>query len=129
MKMKEGNLGERMIGIRVSIARHISDDPQPGIVECEIVDAHGHRHSFIEKTAIVTAEMIDSSSAYPRAGVIACTIIDRRQNESGREIIVIDTQSPWNVESTEGLMQFEVTSASLVEWERGSDVQHPWNGT
>jgi len=30
-----------MLGVKVTILRYISDDPQPGVVECELEDAHG----------------------------------------------------------------------------------------
>jgi hypothetical protein len=41
-----------MTRMKVSIARYISDDPQPGIVECQFQDAYGHQCSFIEKTLV-----------------------------------------------------------------------------
>lgn len=122
-------MGERMIGIRISITRYLSElDPQPGFVECELIDAHGQRHCFVEKIPVVTADSVDSQSTYPQPGVIACEIADRYRDESGREIIVIDTESPWGVESTDGVMRFEVAPASLIEWEWGSGIKRPWNG-
>jgi hypothetical protein len=55
-----------MIGIRKTIVRYIGDEPQPGIVECTLEDAHGRQWSFVEKTAIVSAEPLDASTSYPR---------------------------------------------------------------
>ena len=119
---------ERMIGVRVSITRYVADEPLPGVVESEFCDAHGRRWSFIEKTAYVTAEILDRQTAYPRPGAIACEVVGRSLDPTGREIIVIDTERPWCVESVEGSMQFEVTPDSLIEWDGDSSVERPWGG-
>src|SRR5262249_29999425 len=110
-----------MIGVKVSITRYITDDPVPGVVESEFRDAHGRRWCFVEKTAYVTADILDRQSVYPRSGAIACEIVGRSQDASGREIVVIDTERPWGVESIEGLMRFEVTPDALIEWDSGSE--------
>jgi hypothetical protein len=117
-----------MIGVKVSITRYIADEPVPGVVESEFCDAHGRRWSFIEKTAYVTAEILDRQTVYPRPGAIACEVVGRSLDATGREIIVIDTERPWCVESVEGSMQFEVTPDSLIEWDGDSSVERPWNG-
>jgi hypothetical protein len=98
-------------------------------VECELIDVHGRSHLFIEKTAIVTAATFDMATAYPFPGDVACVIVDRRSDDSGREIIVIDTDKPCGVESTEGITRFEVAPSALIEWEFGSYVEKPWDGT
>lgn len=121
-------MAQRMIGIRVAITRYVSDDPQPGIVECEFADAHGRRWNFAEKTAIVSADYLDARTTYPQPGVIACEIAGRRRNATGREVILVDTERPWGVESVDGAMRFEVESASLIEWEWGSTVERTWDG-
>ena len=97
-----------MVGVKVKIIRYISDDPQPGIVECEFLDAHGRRWSVIEKTAIVSTEDLDANTSYPTQGVIACEIVRRATDEKRREIVTINTERPWSVESVEGMTQFEV---------------------
>ena len=66
-----GEAEHLMLAVKVTITRYVSDDPQPGVVECELVDAHGRRWRFIEKTAIVSADRLDAQSAYPQPGVIA----------------------------------------------------------
>jgi hypothetical protein len=101
-----------MLGISVTIVRYISDEPQPGIVECQLEDAHGRRWSFVEKTAIVSAEPLDADTSYPQKGVIAGEIVGRSLDASGRETIHVDT---WDVESVDGVTQFEVLAESLVE--------------
>ena len=122
------SVAERMIGVRVSITRYISDEPQPGIVECEFADAHGRRWSFVEKTAIVSAAELDARTSYPQPGVIACQVVGHRLDDTGREIVMVDTERPWGVEAVDGTVQFEVLPASLVEWEWGSKVERAWDG-
>ena len=120
-------MAEKMIGIPASITRFISAD-QPGFVECEFNDAHGRCWKFVEKSPVVSAEYLDAQSDYPRMGIIACEITSRRQDATGREIVTIDTNRPWGIESVDGGTQFEVSPSSLVEWEWGSDNQRAWDG-
>jgi hypothetical protein len=104
-----------MLGIRVTIVRYISDEPQPGIVECKLEDAHGREWSFVEKTAKVSAEPLDAHTSYPQRGVVAGEIIGRSMDDAGREVIRISTERPWRVESVDGVTQFDVLAESLVE--------------
>jgi hypothetical protein len=117
-----------MIGVRVSITRYLGDEPQPGIVECEFIDAHGRCWRFVQKTAIISAGQLDGHTHYPQFGVIACEIISQRRDENGREIICVDSERPWGVESVDAVTRFEVLRNVLVEWEWGSKVERPWDG-
>jgi len=114
-----------MIGVRVTITRYVSDEPQPGLVECQFLDAHGCRWTFIEKTAVVSMDHLDAHTVYPRPGVIAGEVVRRGPGAAGREVVQIDTGSPWGVESVDGVTRFEILPESLVEWEWGSDPNHP----
>jgi hypothetical protein len=109
-----------MIGVVVEIRRYV-DDSQPGWVECGITDADGQEWAFVEKVPIVTAEDLDTHSHYPRPGVIACQVVDRRW-ELGREAVVIDTELPWHVEATTGQTRFVVRPEQLLEFELGSSA-------
>ncbi len=42
------------------------DDHQPGTVKCEFADAHGQVHKLLEKVPVVSLEMLDANSIYPR---------------------------------------------------------------
>ncbi|HTW59404.1 MAG TPA: hypothetical protein VMD99_14830 [Terriglobales bacterium] len=99
-----------MAGLKVSIVRYISDDPQPGIVECRFQDAYGRQWSFLEKTLVVSVEQLDDRSVYPQTGVTPCRIVQRFPDATGREVIRIN-----NVESVEGITQFDVLPESIVE--------------
>ena len=103
-----------MIGVRVTICRYV-DEAQPGWVECRLVDVHGAEWSFVEKVPVVTAESLDATGAYPREGVLACEVIERRRDSAGREVVVVDTGSPWQIAATSGESRFEVRSEQLLD--------------
>jgi hypothetical protein len=105
---------QRELRIRVSIDR-FTDASQPGWVECSFVDAVGKRHLFLEKIPIVTAENLWADSVYPAEGFIAGTIIGVDRTTDGREILTVDTERPWGVESTSGEFRFQVFRDQLVE--------------
>jgi hypothetical protein len=103
-----------MPAVRVEIRQYV-DDAQPGWVECRLIDAHGRGWSFVEKVPVVTAENLDAGSTYPRQGVVACRVLERRVEADEREIVVIDTEQPWGVEATTGETRFLVRPQQLVD--------------
>jgi len=105
-----------MLGIKVTIVRYISDEPQPGIVECQFEDVHGHRWSFVEKTAIVSRQNLDAHATYPQGGVVAGEIVRRSLDATGREVVHVDTARPWSIESVDGVTEFDVLPESLIEF-------------
>ena len=104
-----------MVGVKVSVLRYISDDPQPGIVECELQDANGHRWLFVEKTAIVSMANLDAKTSYPQPGVIACEVVRRSRESTHREVVRINTERPLLVESLDGQTEFDVLADSLTD--------------
>jgi len=104
------------MAVRVTITQFV-DDYQPGIVECKLVDAWGREWSFIEKVPVVSLADLDASSNYPQPGVIGCLVVERRQHADGREVVIIDTEEPWCIESTTGEHQFDVVPEQLIEIE------------
>jgi hypothetical protein len=86
-----------MLAVKVAITRYISDDPQPGIVECELLDVHGRCWRFIEKTAIVSANTLDARTLYPQPGL-----------SQGR--------SSGAAEMPKGVRSSESTPSALGEW-------------
>ena len=105
-----------MLGVTVSITQYI-DDAQPGWVECKLLDAWGHEWLFKDKVPMFTSLMLDKHSTYPQSGVIACQVVKKYFDADGKEIITIDTQSPWYVESTTGETRFDVSSEQLIEFD------------
>jgi hypothetical protein len=105
-----------MFGVKAQITKCIDDTGHPSIVECEFVDAKGKTQIFNDKDAIFTTEMLDKNSNYPVNGIIACEILERKY-EDEREIIKVDTKSPWWIESITGETIFEVSVNQIVEFE------------
>jgi hypothetical protein len=99
--------------VAVSIIRFV-DEHQPGFVECELTDAFGQTHSFVEKVPIVTVENLWSDSIYPRAGGISCEVKQEWQDDAGRSLVKVDTERPWRVESTAGATTFVVLSSQML---------------
>lgn len=101
-----------MHNLTVQIVRFV-DDYFPGVVACEFVDAAGHRHTFIEKVPIVTAEMCDATTVYPKLGTARCEILERWKDSDERELARVSTASPDAIESMEGLSEFIVLADLL----------------
>jgi hypothetical protein len=54
-------------------------------------------------------------SVYPQEGFIACTIVGVDSREDGREIVTVETEQRWGIESTTGEVRFRVFREQLVE--------------
>jgi hypothetical protein len=107
-----------LVELRVQIVRFVSDDPQPGIVACEFIDAEGQLHAFVDKVPMFTAESLDASSFYPTPGSAACEVLARWQDALGRELVRITTVRPFEIQSTEGLSEFVVLSTQFLNTKR-----------
>src|SRR5262249_46451680 len=104
-----------MIGIIVQITKYISDDPQPGVVECQLFDAYGNEWIFLEKTAIVSSLDLTVDTDYPQPGVIDCEIVKEFQDVNGREIVSVNTERPWGIETLTGDSRFDVLRSQIME--------------
>jgi hypothetical protein len=88
-----------MLGVKVTILRYISDDPQPGIVECQLEDANGKRWLFVEKTGLVISPAaLDSKTSYPQPGLLGCGILQNWRDTAQPEIVSITTSRPCYVD-------------------------------
>jgi hypothetical protein len=99
--------------VRVAIVAWV-DDAQPGFVACQLIDADGREHQFIDKAPIFTATDLNRDSAYPQPGWIACTVLDRYRDAQGRAVVIIDTTQPDGVESTVGETRFTVLDEQVA---------------
>lgn len=87
------------------------DDSFPGWVRCELLDAEGRKHEFIEKVPVLTIEQFDENSSYPMPCLIACEVLAQWRDDQKRELTRVSTARPWAIESTEGLSEFTVPSS------------------
>ena len=93
----------------------VVDDAQPRIVACQLTNAWGINHTFVEKVPIVTSANLDQHSPYPQPGWIACALVGQRRDADGRAITTIDTDTPWQVASTTGEIRFDVLNEQLTD--------------
>jgi hypothetical protein len=105
---------ERIRELQVEVVAFV-EDYQPGIVKCELRDASGQIHTFIEKVPYVISEPLDSESEYPCPGAIRCELIERFHGSDGRELVRVTTERPWFVESVDGISEFVVLPTQLAE--------------
>jgi hypothetical protein len=99
----------------MTISRYISDEPQPGIVECEMVDVYGRVWRFVEKTAVVSNEHLDANSSYPKHAEIPVEVLERFRDPRLGDVARINTNRPWGIESVEGETRFDVFPTLLTE--------------
>jgi hypothetical protein len=110
-----------MLFIKVQISRYV-DAHFPGWVEFSMVDANGQPHVFIDKIPAITESHLDEFSSFPQPGLVACIALERKERDDGRQLVLIDTQSPFGIESTDGRTQFDVFSEQLCERPRDETV-------
>lgn len=99
--------------IIVDIVEFISWEPQPGIVKCRFRDVWGKEHIIIEKSAVVSAEILTPDSLYPRKGEVPCSPIKEWVDSGGKEIITVSTEKPSAVETVDGLTEFDLLKSQI----------------
>jgi len=100
--------------IKAQITRYVDDEPQPGIVECAFVDASGRTHRFLEKTAIVTGQVVSAASVYPIACLLGCEVEDAWEDPGGDMLLRICTERPYDMVSADGESRFVVHASQVL---------------
>ena len=98
--------------LTVEIVRYV-DDHQPGWVESQFLDAQGKRHTFRDKVPGFTAIHLGPDSEYPQPGQVCCRVLSQTQDALGRTLVHISTAYPYDIESIEGLSEFNVLPTQL----------------
>ena len=100
--------------LAVQIVRFVDDEPQPGIVACEFVDADGHRYTLIDKVPMCSGEHLDANSTYPQPGAVRCEALGRWRDANGRDVVRITIDLPDHIESSEGVSEFVVLNSQFA---------------
>ena len=102
--------------LKVQIARFV-DHSFPGFVECELVDARDHLHTFLEKGPIVSDDWHNLENSCPTSGTIRCEILEQWRDPDGRDLMRVTTLRPDAVETKEGVTKFVVLSSQVISVE------------
>jgi hypothetical protein len=86
----------------------VCDEPWPGLIEVVLTDALGQRWPFVDKCAVFSREWFSAATSYPVVVEIACQELSSYLDDNGEELVVISTETPLEIESTDGQMQFTV---------------------
>jgi hypothetical protein len=103
-----------MLGVTLQI-NSFKLDPQPGWVECSLLDANGQEWRFGMKTAYLYCGDLEETSSFPQPGTVPCELLWRGIDTTGQEIAKISTLEPWGVDSHEGETTFVVFANQLAE--------------
>jgi hypothetical protein len=98
--------------IRAEITRWVSDD-FPGFVECRFADRFGRKWVVVEKAPVLTDAQLRSASRFPQPVFIACDVVARREDDAGRQIADVTTETPWAIETMDGTTRFQLYADQL----------------
>jgi hypothetical protein len=102
-----------MPAVAVEITRFV-DDSFPGWVEFVLNDARGVTWVFVDKVPVVSAEDLSEASHYPRPATIECEVVPDPSVSRAADLVTIDTQRPWGIESKDGISKFVVHQSQLA---------------
>ena len=102
-----------MLSMKIKILKVTDYSFYPGYVECLITDAWGNNHIFNEKIPVVTCNDIDDKSKLPQDGFIRCELLKQWTDDHGNKIITVSTESPNDVESIDGVKEFDLLPCQL----------------
>lgn len=98
--------------VACQVIRWVADEPQPGLVEAQLIDADGQLWSFIDKEPIFSSGYLGPNARFPIPGAIRCQVTGRETGADGQEVIVIDTGRPDGVDS-DGVTIFRVPASAV----------------
>jgi hypothetical protein len=88
--------------------RWIADEPQPGIVECRLLDADGTEHVFVDKSASFDdKDRLGPDAAYPITLKVACKVLSEGEADAVIELA-------HHIESADGRRTFCVPRSSIT---------------
>ena len=100
--------------VEARATRWVSDEPFPGLVELELIDANGRTWTFIDKAPIFNAAgHLTPDARYPLDIKLACTVI-AEPSPGEHSHLLISTAEPWGVESVDGESEFLVHHDQLT---------------
>ena len=100
--------------LRCEAVRWVDDEPFPGIVEVQFLDAAGQRWSLIDKSPVFAQlDELTPDSVYPVKVTVACVILDDVEAPADDEVVTVST-SPDGVTTPDGRDTFTVRTSQLI---------------
>ncbi|MFI5967699.1 hypothetical protein ACIA8J_36740 [Streptomyces asoensis] len=100
--------------LRCEAVRWVNDEPFPGLVEVQFVDAAGRRWSLIDKSPLFTRlDELTPDSVYPVNVTVACVIQNGGEVLAGDEVVTVST-SPDGVTTPDGRDTFTVRPSQII---------------
>jgi hypothetical protein len=112
----------RKLSVRVTDFADATKDREFPLFSCEFADAKGKNWRFTDNKWILAPEHRRPGISFPQLGHLHCLEVSRRRDNSGREIVLIDTEAPLGAEDgrlpeqpDDAPTQFEVAAELLTE--------------
>jgi hypothetical protein len=106
-----------LASLNCTAVRWVSAEPQPGLIEVELVDAAGRIWTFVDKTTIFGG----GSDLFPDRIYLAAVTVRCTQLGKGITGLRISTEHPDYVETVDGTTEFEVRPEQVVSLTDAAD--------
>jgi hypothetical protein len=94
--------------VRCEATRWVSDEPQPGLIEVQLIDADGRTWRFFDKPPVFAGGAnISNTAEFPIAVAIPARII------AENDLVTVSTD-PHGIQGEEGTSTFRVLPSQLV---------------
>ena len=94
--------------IKATAIKLIDNSSYPEVVLLYFCDKDNNKHEIIEKWPVVSKQ--EFTNEFPKDCYIGCTIIEEKDSS-----YIVSTLDPWSIESTEGIMIFEINKELLIK--------------
>lgn len=78
---------------------------------------HGRLWSIFEKVPVVTSHGFDETTPLPHPAYVAVRILNTYRDSNNREVVTVDTDAIWGIETEDGASVFDVFGSQVVESE------------
>lgn len=98
----------------VSVIEYIHTGSHPDRVKCRFEDVYGKEWTLEEKVPVVTEKDFDETTPLPHPAFVAVRILKTYRDEQGREVVTVDTDAIWGIETEDGESVFDVFESQIV---------------
>ena len=101
----------------VTAFEYIHTGSHPDRVRCRFEDAYGKAWTLEEKVPVVTPHGFDENTPLPHPANVAVRIVNTYRDTRNREVVTVDTNAVWGIETEDGESVFDVFSFQIIESE------------